>query len=110
LTKSLLKHKNFTPCCIEEFSIEDRQIITEVSKSLGNEARLEIYAYLFENKSCMTTQLVEFLPLAQSTISQHLKVMKASGVIIGNISGTTTNYCINTTLMERYHNLIGKLV
>lgn len=109
MTKRLSKLDFFTPCCVGDFTDEDRKIILDVSKALGNEARLEIYSYLREHQSCMTTQLVEHLPLAQSTISQHLKVLKSSGVLIGNISGVSTNYCINTSLMQRYYKLIGKL-
>jgi len=109
MTKRLSKMDFFTPCCVGDFTDEDRKVILDVSKALGNEARLEIYTFLREHQSCMTTQLVEHLPLAQSTISQHLKVLKASGIIEGNISGTSTNYCINSTLMQHYHTLIGKL-
>jgi len=109
MTKKLFDTHSFTPCCIEAFSKEDRLIIINVSKALGNEARLEIYTFLREYQSCMTSQLVEHLPLAQSTISQHLKVLKNSGVVVGSISGTSTNYCIDQDLMKRYYNLIGKL-
>ena len=110
MTKKLSTLESFIPCCIEDFTHEDRKIISNVSKALGNEARLEIYTYLLEHNSCMTTQLVEYLPLAQSTISQHLKVLKSCGVITGNLSGTSTNYCIDRDLMKRYHSLIGKLI
>ncbi len=109
MTKKLSDITNFIPCCIEDFTEADRNIIIDVSKALGNEARLEIYTYLKEHKACMTNQLVEHLPLAQSTISQHLKVLKTSGLIIGSIDGTSTNYCIDTALMQRYYKLIGKL-
>ncbi len=110
MTKKLSDTNTFIPCCIEEFNTKDREIIINVSKALGNEARLEIYTFLREHQSCVTGQLVEYLPLAQSTISQHLKVLKMSGVVIGNISGTSPNYCIDSDLMKRYYNLIGKLV
>ncbi len=110
MTKILSKSDTFVPCCIEDFTTEDRKTILDVSKALGNEARLEIYTYLREHQSCMTTQLVDHLPLAQSTISQHLKVLKSSGVITGNFSGASTNYCIDTELMQRYYGLIGKLI
>jgi len=110
MTKKLSNSDTFIPCCIEEFSLEDHKIIIDVSKALGNEARLEIYIFLREYQSCMTAQLVEHLPLAQSTISQHLNVLKKSGIVIGNISGTSTNYCIDSDLMKRYYKLIGRLV
>ncbi len=110
MTKKLSELDYFIPCCLEDFTDEDRKIVLEVSNALGNEARLEIFTFLRNKQSCMTTQLVDYLPLAQSTISQHLKVLKSSGVITGTISGTSTNYCINTALMQRYYSLIGKLI
>jgi len=110
MTKKLSKISSFIPCCTGEFSKEDKQVILNVSKALGNEARLEIYSYLREKNSCITSQLVEHIPLAQSTISQHLKVLKDSGVIYGEIDGSSTYYCINTDLMNRYYKLLSRLI
>ena len=110
MTKNLTNIKTFIPCCSQEFTDADKKIIIDVSKALGNQARLEIFTYLWQNNSCMTSQLVDYLPLAQSTISQHLKVLKDSGVIYGEIDGPSTNYCINKQLMNRYYKLIGMLV
>lgn len=110
MTKNLNKIKSFIPCCVEEFSDEDRALVVEVSKALGNEARFEIYSYLRMMNACVTGQLVEHLPLAQSTISQHLKVLKKAGVIIGTIEGTATSYCINKKRMKRYYELMGQMI
>lgn len=110
MTKLLKEIKSFMPCCVEAFHQEDHDLIVKVSKALGNEARLEIYSFLKQYKGCMTAQLVDHLPLAQSTISQHLKVLKDAGIVIGEIHGTSTNYCIDRDLMKRYHQLIGKLI
>ena len=110
MTKKLFNTQSFVPCCLEEFSPEDTKLLIEVSKALGNEVRFEIYGYLKKCKTCFTSNLVDHLPLAQSTISQHLKVLKESGVIIGTVSGTSTSYCINEKLMKRYYKLAGKLL
>jgi ArsR family transcriptional regulator len=110
MTKKLNAIKNFIPCCVEEFTEEDRNLVVTVSKALGNEARLEIYSYLRMMNSCVTGTLVEHLPLAQSTISQHLKVLKSAGVIAGTIEGTSTSYCINRERMKRYYKLIGQMI
>ncbi len=110
MTKKLNSIESFIPCCIDEFTEEDRDILVSVSKALGNEARIEIYNFLKMSGVCMTGQLVDHLPLAQSTISQHLSVLKKAGVIIGNIEGTATNYCINQERMKRYHQLIGQMI
>jgi DNA-binding transcriptional ArsR family regulator len=110
MTKLLSKISTFIPCCLGEFTQEDRDLLIKVSKALGNEARFEIYSFLKEQGTCMTSDLVDYLPLAQSTISQHLKVLKASGVVIGTIDGPSTDYCIDRDLMSRYHQLLGRLI
>jgi len=65
-----------------------------VGKAVGNEARLVILMYLSTNPGCMTANLVDYLPLAQSSISQHLKVLKDADIIEGEIYGPSTCYCI----------------
>lgn len=110
MTKRLSMIKSFKSCCSGDFTDDELEIIFKISKALGNEARLEIYRYLNQINSCMTSQLVDHLPLAQSTISQHLKVLKEAGVIVGEIEGTTTNYCIDTKLMKIYYMLLGRLI
>jgi ArsR family transcriptional regulator len=110
MTKKLKEIDSFIPCCREEFTDAELSVIYNVSKVLGNEARIEIYKFLRQSNTCMTNQLVDYLPLAQSTISQHLKVMKDAGVIIGSIDGTTTNYCINSKLMKKYSKLVEKFI
>lgn len=110
MTKLISKIGHLIPCCFGEFSEEDKNLVINVSKALGNEARFEIYNFLKTYKTCMTTDLVDYLPLAQSTISQHLKVLKESGVILGTVEGASTNYCINKSIMERYYLLIGKMI
>jgi ArsR family transcriptional regulator len=110
MTKKLYEVSHFEPCCYDNFTKDDRELILNVSKALGNAARLEIYNFLMETKGCFTGQIVEFLPLAQSTVSQHLKVLHEAGVIIGTVEGNATNYCVNHDLMQRYHMLIGKML
>lgn len=110
MTKRLADMESFESCCYENFTQEEKDIVINVSKALGNEARLEIFNYLTEMKACFTGQIVDYLPLAQSTISQHLKVLHTSGVITGSVEGTSTSYCVNQDLMERYYKLLGKMI
>lgn len=110
MTKRLADIKSFEPCCYENFTQNDKDIIVKVSKALGNEARIEIYTYMLKMNVCLTGDLVDYLPLAQSTISQHLKVLVKSGVFIGTAEGTSTSYCLNKKLMQRYNVLIGMMV
>lgn len=110
MTKLLSTIKDFIPCCYDEFDQDDIHDLVQITKALGNEARFEIYNFLKKHKVCMTSDLVDHLPLAQSTISQHLKVLKEAGVITGEIEGTKTNYCINHDLMKRYKKLISQVI
>jgi hypothetical protein len=64
-------------------------------KALGNPVRFGIMQYLAENQMCITGDIVEFTTLAQSTVSQHLKVLRDVGLIQGEIEGPATCYCIN---------------
>ncbi len=64
-------------------------------KVLGHPARIAILHYLSQCKSCITGEIVTEIGLAQPTISQHLKELKAIGIIKGTIEGTSVCYCIN---------------
>jgi ArsR family transcriptional regulator len=64
-------------------------------KALGNPIRFQIVEILAQKQVCMTGEIVEKTPLAQSTISQHLKVLRESGLIRGEIEGPATCYCLD---------------
>ncbi len=76
------------------FTIETTQM-AEVLKALGHPARLTIMLYLADSPSCICGDIVEELPLAQSTVSRHLSELKKVGLIQGTISGNNICYCIN---------------
>ena len=65
------------------------------AKALGHPARIAIIEYLLKANRCINGDLVNELGLAQPTISQHLKELKAVGIIQGTIEGTSISYCIN---------------
>lgn len=64
-------------------------------KALGHPARLAIVSFLMKQKDCICNDIVNELPLAQPTISQHLKELKNAGIIQGTIEGKSFCYCIN---------------
>jgi DNA-binding transcriptional ArsR family regulator len=76
-------------------------------KALAHPARLQILQFLAETKSCYTGNISDELPLGRTTVNQHLKELKNSGLIIGQISGSKTNYCLNTELIERLNSRIN---
>jgi ArsR family transcriptional regulator len=74
---------------------EDEGRLVQMLKALGNPVRFEIMRTLAERQMCITQDIVDAMPLAQSTVSQHLKVLREAGLIDGEIEGPATCYCIN---------------
>jgi DNA-binding transcriptional ArsR family regulator len=66
-----------------------------LAKAIGHPARIAIIEYLLKTKSCICGDIVNELPLAQPTVSQHLKELKNAGLIKGNIEGNAICYCLN---------------
>lgn len=87
------------------FSEEDQEI-SLISKALSHPARVTILKYLAKQNSCVCGDIVDELPLAQSTVSQHLKELKNAGLIQGTIEGPKTCYCINTEKYEQLSSLL----
>jgi DNA-binding transcriptional ArsR family regulator len=83
-------------------------------KALGHAARLEILHVLAERGTCICGEVVEVLPLAQSTVSQHLKVLKEAGLVRGDIDGPKSCYCLDPELIARFRDeldeLLGRLI
>ncbi len=83
--------------------------LTEMMKALGHPARMQIVRYLMEHPQCITGDIVDVLPLAQATVSQHLKVLRDSGLICGTIEGTATCYCLCDETMAWFKAQVGDL-
>lgn len=73
----------------------EKQRFAKMLKALGNPIRFQIVEFLSNNPTCITADIVNATPLAQSTISQHLKVLREAGLIQGEIEGPATCYCLN---------------
>ncbi len=76
--------------------------VADFAKALAHPARLAILLVLAEKKECICGDLVSDLPLAQSTVSQHLKALKEIGLIKGTIDGVKSRYCIDWKVFEKY--------
>jgi ArsR family transcriptional regulator, arsenate/arsenite/antimonite-responsive transcriptional repressor len=74
----------------------DEQRLARMLKALGNPVRFAIVQILAEKQVCITGEIVEFTSLAQSTVSQHLKVLREAGLIQGEIDGPATCYCLDS--------------
>ena len=93
----------------EEFSVKDNRI-ANFAKALAHPARVAILRILLKKESCYCGDIVEELPLSQSTVSQHLKELKEAGIIKGEIEGTKICYCIDATVWEQMQLVLGNLL
>jgi DNA-binding transcriptional ArsR family regulator len=91
------KTENFT---------ERQNRTAQIAKVLGHPARIAILEYLMRQQTCICGDLVDELPLAQATVSQHLKELKQVGLIKGEIEGTSVCYCINEPVWEEARNVL----
>ncbi|MFC5271554.1 ArsR/SmtB family transcription factor [Adhaeribacter terreus] len=82
----LTKTDQFTP---------QQNELASLAKALGHPARIAILEVLLKHNSCICGDIVNELPLAQPTVSQHLKELKTAGLIKGNIEGNAICYCID---------------
>ncbi len=79
----------------EQVLSPDKQRLARMLKALGNPVRFQIVEFLAHHTTCITNDIVKNTPLAQSTVSQHLKVLREAGLINGEIEGPATCYCLN---------------
>ncbi len=83
--------------------------LARLAKALGHPARVAILRLLITRTECVCGEIVHELPLAQSTISQHLKMMKESGLIQGEVDGPRICYCVNRAVLAQLKALIAAL-
>ncbi len=76
--------------------------VADFVKALGHPARVAILKVLAQRQTCICGEIVEVLPLAQSTVSQHLKELLNAGLIQGTVDGPKSCYCINWETFERF--------
>jgi len=87
------------------FTAEQNRI-AELAKAIGHPARIAILQILMQ-RGCVCGELVEELPLSQSTVSQHLKALKQAEIIKGEITGVRTCYCINEKVWQQLSATFG---
>jgi ArsR family transcriptional regulator len=86
----------------------DREL-ARLAKALGHPARVAIVRRLLAQGECVCGEIVQGLPLAQATVSQHLKVLKDAGLVIGEVDGPRVCYCIDPRAVQRLQELIHGL-
>ena len=98
---------NATPTQVEASEESLDAEVGVLAKALGHPARVRIMRLLLARDSCFCGEIVEHVPLAQATVSQHLKVLKDAGLIEGEINGPRTCYCANRERLTRLSDLLG---
>jgi ArsR family transcriptional regulator len=83
--------------------------LAALAKALGHPARVQILRLLGKRAACVCGDIVDELPLAQSTVSQHLKTLKEAGLIRGEVDGPRVCYCIEPRTLRRLKALVGGL-
>jgi ArsR family transcriptional regulator, arsenate/arsenite/antimonite-responsive transcriptional repressor len=83
--------------------------LADLAKAIGHTARVQILRLLARREGCICGDIVDELPLAQSTVSQHLKVLKEAGLIRGEVDGPRICYCIEPRAIRRLKALVGGL-
>ena len=92
----------------EEFGKKE-QGLANFAKAIAHPARIAILKVLAQKTECICGEIVEVLPLAQSTVSQHLKALQEAGLIEGTNNGPRSCYCINWKLFEQFKNQFNSL-
>lgn len=96
-----------------EHFTDNQNAIALLAKAIGHPARIAILEYLMKAENCICGDIVNELPLAQPTVSQHLKELKNAGLIKGNVEGNAICYCIDEEalikLQSYFASILGKI-
>ncbi|HQQ93625.1 MAG TPA: metalloregulator ArsR/SmtB family transcription factor [Bacteroidia bacterium] len=92
----------------EEFTVKDNKI-AKYAKALAHPARVAILQVLIKKQACICGDIVDELPLSQSTVSQHLKELKDAGLIKGDIDGVKVCYCIDEKEWQQAESYLNSL-
>lgn len=96
-------------CCTLSIDGDEQARFVAMLKAAGNPVRFAILKFLVTHPGCITGDIVGHLPLAQSTVSQHLKVLKDAGLIRGEVDGPRVGYCVEPRALRRLRALVGGL-
>jgi len=99
---------SIVPGAVPDTTESDREL-AQVAKALSHPARVRILRLLIASPSCSCGEIVEALPLAQATVSQHLKVLKEAGLIKGEIDGPRVCYCADRDLIDHFGQMVETL-
>lgn len=96
-------------CCTLDITGAEQERLVAMFKALGNPIRFEIMKYLVTHPSCITGDIVQVLPIAQATVSQHLKVLREAGWITGIVEGPATCYELHEDNIAWFREKVGDI-
>jgi ArsR family transcriptional regulator len=109
----MASRKTKTSCCDDNAvalpTDESAEQLAGLAWAVAHPARVRIIRLLASREACVCGEIVDRLPLAQSTVSQHLKILKESGLIQGEVDGPKVCYCINPQKLQKLKALVAKL-
>lgn len=97
------------PCCTLDIAGAEQDRLVKMFKAIGNPTRFEIMKFLVTHPTCITGDIVDFLPIAQATVSQHLKVLREAGWIDGTVQGPATSYCLHEENIGWFKDKVGDI-
>lgn len=83
--------------------------LSKIFKALSHPTRIRILRHLKKINECVCGEIVEIFPFSQSTISQHLKLLKDSGIVKGEVNGPSTCYCIDHDIFNKFKKIVSDL-
>ena len=98
-----------TACCTLDISGKKQERLVQMFKALGNPTRFEILQFLVTHPGCITGDIVAFLPIAQATVSQHLKVLREAGWVDGITQGPARSYCLHEANIAWFRTKVGEV-
>jgi ArsR family transcriptional regulator len=96
-------------CCTLDIAGDEQERLVAMFKALGNPTRFEIMRFLLTHPGCITGDIVDYLPIAQATVSQHLKVLRKAGWIQGTVEGTAINYWLTDESIAWFRDKVGEI-
>jgi ArsR family transcriptional regulator len=100
---------DLSPCCTLNIKGEEQVRLVRMLKAVGNPIRFDIMKFLLTHPYCITGEIVDYLPIAQATVSQHLKVLREAGWISGTTEGPATSYCLNRGAISWFKSKVGEI-
>ena len=96
-------------CCTIAIDGPDRERFVRMLKAAGNPIRFDILSFLVTHPGCITGEIVDHLPIAQATVSEHLKVLRRAGWVTGQVEGPSVCYELSAESIRWFRSVVAKI-